>query len=87
MDRPDYMKDTVRERIVSGALARGPGRISEGSSSKDRLCDGCEHPIFAFHHQTEVELAMPAAEAQRLSMHRECYLAWLDFSKTLPDPA
>jgi hypothetical protein len=84
MNSPDYTKDTIRGRILNGALPpSGPGKVSEGISNKNQLCDGCEHPIFALHNRYEIELAS-APDPHRLSMHRECYLAWLRFSTTLP---
>jgi hypothetical protein len=84
MNSPDYMRDTIRGRVLNGALpASGPGKVGEGSSSTDKLCDGCEHPIFALHNRYEIELPATASDRQRLSMHRECYLAWLRFSTTL----
>ena len=84
MNSPDYTKDTIRARMLNGALPpSGAGTVSEATSNKDQLCDGCAHPIFALHNRYQIEVAT-APDPQRLSMHRECYLAWLRFSTTLP---
>ena len=83
----ERLKALASEAIRSGQLPRcGPNHRVYGGKGDGSRCACCGKPIDRAQIQYDLD-STPRELTEQLSLHLDCYLAWLAASDTLPPPA